>query len=324
VGQIHDRVPQLVVQQELQIIHPVGQERKSVLLDQMRGEFSGVCEGFVHGGSALRVYLQKLDAGPKIATATVDNFRQPGKLHSGLAAMSTRNGSIARNPSEQIPAIQERNQAEHPERAIDEAPVDGNPSDLPANESQRHYGQAGYDANVEIRSALMGMENRMDEKQRDDQVPESQPVGPVGDPRIGLIGAHQAEIHSEDPMRQTFVAEWRGCLAQPEDSNQNLQFGQEGKRSDSTCDKQEDENAQCDPEFRVGRKLHSAALSDGLRIWIAEGETHLCPSRQKLDAAPWIEHRKQTITVRAILRCFYRSNSSGVWPTFKPSPTPTR
>src|SRR4051812_12561948 len=77
---------------------------------------------------------------------------------------------------------------------------------------------------------------------------EGQPIGPISDPRIVRVDILEAELHGQDPERETGVTSWRTSVAETEKNGKQPHLGQERKRGDSTHKQPHDERSDSDPE----------------------------------------------------------------------------
>jgi hypothetical protein len=88
----------------------------------------------------------------------------------------------------QMEAIKKWNRSDDPDRAIEQAPRQRDVPDMSANERERNDGAAGNQSAPEDPGVADWVSKRPDEKQRDDEMAERKPVGPVTDKGKSSVG----------------------------------------------------------------------------------------------------------------------------------------
>ena len=96
-------------------------------------------------------------------------------------------------------AVKKRNCAYDSERAIEQPPGERNVANVSANERERNNGRAGNQPAAQHPGIANWISKWPDEKQRDDEMPEGQPVSPITDKRKFSVGRLESEEHEGDP-----------------------------------------------------------------------------------------------------------------------------
>ena len=107
-------------------------------------------------------------------------------------------------PVQEPEAVNQRDDSDDSERDVNELPKEWNSADWPADQCQRDDGDAGRDSDDEVVPAATWPNQRPDEKHGDHEVPECEPIGPVGHPRIVGVGVFQPVSNGFYPLDETF------------------------------------------------------------------------------------------------------------------------
>src|SRR4051794_20921263 len=126
-------------------------------------------------------------------------------------------------------SVKQQGQSAQAEAAIDQSPVQRDTTNRARNECEREDGEAGDESDQKRGPAGFGVKQRRNEKHRDDDVPEGEPIGAVSDPRVLRVSGLEAKTDGEDPKREAAVARRRGGIAQAENSREKAQFGKKRK-----------------------------------------------------------------------------------------------
>jgi hypothetical protein len=135
-------------------------------------------------------------------------------------AFSTLAGKFLR----QMEAVEKWNCAHDPERAIEQPPRERNMADVSANESERNDGRAGNQTAAQHPGIANWISKWSDEKQRDDQMPEGEPVSPITDKRKSGVGRFETEEHEGDPSPKSRNELISGGVVDAEPAAKKRQF----------------------------------------------------------------------------------------------------
>ena len=152
--------------------------------------------------------------------------------------------SLARKLLRQMEAIKQWNRARDPERAIEQAPGERNMADVSANQGERNDGRAGNQPAAKHPGITDGIPKWPNEKQRNDEMPESEPVSPITDKRKSGVGRFETEEHEGDPSPKSRNELISGGIVDAEPAAKKRKFLEQRKRRQTAQDKSRDKEAQ--------------------------------------------------------------------------------
>ena len=157
------------------------------------------------------------------------------------------------NAPQQSQTVQQWQDANDAERAVDELPVKRDLADRAADQCQRDHRDAGKDPGVEVRPCSERIDQRVDKERGNDDVAKGEPVRPVADPWILGVGVCQTMFDGKYPKHQPPVAFGAGSGADTQELGQEIQLPQQGKGRDATDDQADDEEDHESTELDKGR-----------------------------------------------------------------------
>src|ERR1041385_2401800 len=150
----------------------------------------------------------------------------------------------ARKFFRKVQAVEERDCAENPEGTINEPPFERNVSEGTTDQGEWYDRRARYYSNAKHPGIAKRVTERTDEKHRNDEMSERQPISAVADERKRGISFSQAEPDKGEPAAKSGERLVCRQIVDPKPTAQERNFGEEGKRCDPADEEASDEQAQ--------------------------------------------------------------------------------
>jgi hypothetical protein len=106
---------------------------------------------------------------------------------------------VARKFFRQVETAEQRDGAQNSERTIEQPPLERDVPEVSANERERNHGAAGNKSTSKHPGIADRVAKRSDEKQRDDEMTEGQPVGAVANKWKSSVGFLETEKDEGEP-----------------------------------------------------------------------------------------------------------------------------
>ena len=120
-------------------------------------------------------------------------------------------------------------------------------ADVSANKGERNDGRAGNQTAAQHPGIAHWISKWPNEKQRDNEMPEREPVGPISDEWKFSVGLFQSEEDEGNPGPRAGNQVIRGGIVDAEPAAKKRKFVEQWKRRQAAQDKSGDEEAQTYP-----------------------------------------------------------------------------